>query len=314
MTLLRDTPEDFQALVRAASNQFDMPTTFVEKDYWVTEVLRAISEDIDAMHVVFKGGTSLSKVHRLVRRFSEDVDVLVIFKSGDPGDNARHRLIKGLDSKVCAALGVTSEVGPSKTGVHRTTIYPYRAYFELVARVLPNVKLEVGTRGGDEPCAEREITSYVAEAAGVGIDHGFEELTPFRIRVLAPERTLIEKLCLVHNFVARYPGASNDLAGAGRHFYDIWALLRNGGVREALAETDVQSLAAEITGQSRASFDASALGRPEGGFAASPAFDLTVGCLPIIRTAYQDIEELVLDPLPELEEVFATVAANSALV
>ncbi len=57
-----------------------IPAAHVEKDFWVTEVLRAMAEQAQrrGITIVFKGGTSLSKAHRLIRRFSEDIDVLVV--------------------------------------------------------------------------------------------------------------------------------------------------------------------------------------------------------------------------------------------
>jgi predicted nucleotidyltransferase component of viral defense system len=40
------------------------------KDYWVTYLLYRLSRSAYADKVVFKGGTSLSKVHQLIARFS----------------------------------------------------------------------------------------------------------------------------------------------------------------------------------------------------------------------------------------------------
>jgi len=56
----------------------------MEKDLWVTEVLRGVvgqasQEDIT---VIFKGGTSRSKAYRLIKCFSEDVDMLVVLPTG----------------------------------------------------------------------------------------------------------------------------------------------------------------------------------------------------------------------------------------
>ena len=43
--------------------------------YWVTIALKRLSESAYAERIVFKGGTSLSKAHKLIRRFSEDIDL-----------------------------------------------------------------------------------------------------------------------------------------------------------------------------------------------------------------------------------------------
>ena len=49
----------------------------IEKDWWVTSVLRALFSVPYSGNLSFKGGTSLSKCWGLVERFSEDVDVAV---------------------------------------------------------------------------------------------------------------------------------------------------------------------------------------------------------------------------------------------
>ena len=49
----------------------------VEKDWWVVQTLRIIFEMDVAQHLVFKGGTSLSKAWNLIQRFSEDVDLAI---------------------------------------------------------------------------------------------------------------------------------------------------------------------------------------------------------------------------------------------
>jgi predicted nucleotidyltransferase component of viral defense system len=62
------------ALAVAASNS-GRPVHLLEKDVWVVWCLRALFESPLGEHLVFKGGTSLSKVYGAIRRFSEDVDL-----------------------------------------------------------------------------------------------------------------------------------------------------------------------------------------------------------------------------------------------
>jgi predicted nucleotidyltransferase component of viral defense system len=47
----------------------------LEKDIWVVATLNALFNAPFSSHLIFKGGTSLSKVWRAIRRFSEDIDV-----------------------------------------------------------------------------------------------------------------------------------------------------------------------------------------------------------------------------------------------
>lgn len=63
-----------EALGVAASNS-GRPAHLLEKDVWVVWCLNALFSSPLGEHLVFKGGTSLSKVYGAIRRFSEDVDL-----------------------------------------------------------------------------------------------------------------------------------------------------------------------------------------------------------------------------------------------
>ena len=72
------TQNERSDLFREASAQLGMSTAIVEKDFWVCWVLKNIfsCEQLNP-HLVFKGGTSLSKIYGLIERFSEDVDLVL---------------------------------------------------------------------------------------------------------------------------------------------------------------------------------------------------------------------------------------------
>ena len=56
-----------------------LPANFLEKDLWVTEILRLLYEEqlIGDFSVAFKGGTALSKCWKVIDRFSEDIDLSI---------------------------------------------------------------------------------------------------------------------------------------------------------------------------------------------------------------------------------------------
>jgi len=54
-----------------------LPLAAIEKDWWVTLVLKAVFSSAYTSHLVFKGGTSLSKAWDLIERFSEDIDLAI---------------------------------------------------------------------------------------------------------------------------------------------------------------------------------------------------------------------------------------------
>jgi predicted nucleotidyltransferase component of viral defense system len=78
LAFLKRTPEDQATVIREVAARRNISAVMVEKDFWVSwtlSVLFAHPEFRDQL--VFKGGTSLSKVFGVIERFSEDIDLSV---------------------------------------------------------------------------------------------------------------------------------------------------------------------------------------------------------------------------------------------
>ena len=75
MNLLSLTPEEINVVLSTTSAKLNFNTNVIEKDWWVTMVLKALFQSSCADYLTFKGGTSLSKGWGLIERFSEDIDV-----------------------------------------------------------------------------------------------------------------------------------------------------------------------------------------------------------------------------------------------
>ena len=76
--LLHKNREQFEAVLSAVSNELSVPVAIVEKDYYVTMILKQLA--CNAKGCVFKGGTSLSKCYRVISRFSEDIDITFSYR------------------------------------------------------------------------------------------------------------------------------------------------------------------------------------------------------------------------------------------
>jgi hypothetical protein len=76
---LKLPPADQREVITAAAPQLGILPAVAEKDVWVRFVLDALFSIPDRRPMVFKGGTSLSKVFNLIERFSEDIDISVNF-------------------------------------------------------------------------------------------------------------------------------------------------------------------------------------------------------------------------------------------
>jgi predicted nucleotidyltransferase component of viral defense system len=72
---LKLTPGQRRALITEVEYITGVTAKAIEKDWWVTLVLQALFKSTFSKHIVFKGGTSLSKCWELITRFSEDIDI-----------------------------------------------------------------------------------------------------------------------------------------------------------------------------------------------------------------------------------------------
>lgn len=68
---LHNDQELFTEIISATANEMQLPVAIIEKDYYVTMILKELSKR--APKCVFKGGTSLSKCYHVIDRFSEDI-------------------------------------------------------------------------------------------------------------------------------------------------------------------------------------------------------------------------------------------------
>lgn len=313
MPRLRDHREDLEALVARASDHLAMPPVFVEKDYWVTELLRSVAIPVDGASVVFKGGTSLSKAIGAIRRFSEDVDVLIEMEDEGSSSSSIDRILKAIGARAALDLDLEEQRERSGRGVHRTTSYAYDPIVDP-GSIRNAVMLEMGTSGGTQPSTQHELRSFIARTVlELGIDAEFDELEPVLIRVLAPERTLLEKLALLHSLAVRYPATVDEMPRHGRHLYDVYCLLAREDIRTALKETDVPRLCDGIREVSLREWE-DATERPGAGFAESPAFDPRADCAASLDAAYALIDNLLFEAKPPISAVRDIVKANAALL
>lgn len=182
--------------------------------------------------------------------------------------------------------------------------------------VTEGVLLELGRRGGTLPQQTKSLSSMIAHHAvdsGLARPDEFDEFTPFEMKILAPERTLVEKLLLVHQLAVR-SDATAARAG-GRHLYDVCKLLTDDDTLDALrSEPDLVARITEdaLAQSERWGFDAAP--RPEGGFAASPAFDAAGPTIDALREGYRAAKPLIYREIPSFHECVQVVHASARLL
>jgi len=68
-------PDERRLYVEQAAIRRNVSPVILEKDFWVCWMLGVLFHSEFASSMVFKGGTSLSKVFGVIERFSEDIDL-----------------------------------------------------------------------------------------------------------------------------------------------------------------------------------------------------------------------------------------------
>ncbi len=308
--LLRDEPDAFDALRDLAAGHHQVDPGAIEKDYWATEVLRSATAPIDGVEqFVFKGGTSLSKAYRIIERFSEDVDLLVI---SDLTGNALKRLLRNVAARTGEELRLHHERETEGRGFLNARFeYSARREVEILSS---GVLLEMGSRGGPLPNEALEVASLMSAAAEIenqtaALDYA--DLAPFPVIVLAPERTLAEKLAFLHH---RSSNADLEaLTRGARHLYDVAMLLRSDRVLASLVGDTIVELMEDVDARSAAA-GWLYTPRPDGGFADSPAFGGDPAVVGALREGYERLTPLVWGPLPAFDEAVDIVRSHRELI
>ena len=226
---------DLEDLCRETSTKMKVAPIVVEKDYWTCWVLdRLFSDPLVSEQIMFKGGTTLSKVFGLIERFSEDIDLILNWemlkekmgpieaqrsKTGQDKFNkesvevSREYLKEEFHDGVRKALGeiVQTKIADDEPDVIEIT---YTRSFED-PYLRPGIRLEIGPLAGWEPNDEYSITPYVAEA--------FPDLfsnSRVAVRAISDERTFWEKATILHQEAHR-PADKKQPGRYSRHYYDL---------------------------------------------------------------------------------------------
>ena len=210
----------------------------VEKDFWVSMVLKALFSSPYSDKLVFKGGTSLSKGWNLIKRFSEDCDLAIdrSFLGFDGELNKRQRTHLRKASKVFIENTLSKELesalnywglqGHFKINVPATTVSdkdPVEFFVEYDS-CLPDknpyiqekVKVEVSCRSLFEPFELVPMRSMIENAYP---DESFSS-PKFKVPTVIAGKTFLEKVFLLHEEFNR-PEGGTRLERLTRHMYDI---------------------------------------------------------------------------------------------
>jgi hypothetical protein len=251
-----ELPDDTKReTLKEAKEKTGFEPYIIEKDWWVVQTLRLVSQMDVADQLVFKGGTSLSKAWNIIDRFSEDVDLAINREffgfSGDLSTNQIRKKLRPMSNEYFSngflsalqkafndagmedvQLAVVDNKGSDDDPVKIAVTYP--SVVDYSTYVLPQVLLEIGSRSLIEPSS---ICSFKSMIGDVFSDQPFAD-SDVHIRCVNPERTFLEKLFLLHEEHQR-PTEKMLINGRSRHFYDICQIAKTPFAEKAIADKEL---------------------------------------------------------------------------
>ena len=128
----RLSPAARRDALEVAERECGQQTYLLEKDTWVVTTLRVLFEAPFGRHLVFKGGTSLSKVWKAIRRFSEDIDITYDIREFAPdlvagGDEEALPPTRSQERRWTRAIRTGRRMGSRSRAAPRGELGPWRA-------------------------------------------------------------------------------------------------------------------------------------------------------------------------------------------
>ena len=228
----------------------------IEKDWWVTMTLRALFACQCCNHIVFKGGTSLSKAWELIERFSEDIDIVIDRKFFGFEGELKKRQINQLRRTSCSYIKNTLQdelnqklrdngmVGYSSfvPVAEATTKDPQVIEIHFNSLFTPDyiqdkVVIEIGARSLVEPSKNIQLRSFIADCyPNAGYADGY-----FTVPTVIPQRTFLEKAFLLHEEFQK-PPEKIRVERMTRHIYDLEKMMDTDFAKKAMNDRDLYNI------------------------------------------------------------------------
>ena len=229
MYLHKENKELFRDVILLTSQKLEVSEDIVEKDYYVTLILKKLSQI--EYPIVFKGGTSLSKAFNVIDRFSEDIDITFSEHLGEARrKKLKYKILKPIADELGLVIRNFDSVESDKNLNHYDFYYEPVTGDQVINAIPPYVKLETSLMSYAFPTEERKLGNYILEALGADEKELFSayDLQPFPMRVQSLNRTLIDKIFALCDYYLQGKAHRN-----ARHLYDIYKLTHYVEVDEA---------------------------------------------------------------------------------
>ncbi|MBQ6872056.1 MAG: nucleotidyl transferase AbiEii/AbiGii toxin family protein [Bacteroidales bacterium] len=298
----------FTDAVLAASEYLDIRPVYIEKDYWITRSLKLMAQNSNADKAIFKGGTSLSKAHKIGNRFSEDIDIAISDADVFTGNQLK-MLIKRIAKEMTAELEEVVVPGvTSKGSRYYKAMYSYPNVLGKAIKETVNIGqllVEINSFANPYPYVSKSIECFIAQFFHQTSNEVLIEkygLEPFTLNVLDKRQTLTEKL----GSLVRFSLSENyiyDVAAKIRHFYDLHYLLKDEECKDYIYSEQFKTDFKALLDHDRATFD-----NPEGwntmDIEQSPLLSNFPALWTSLKTTYmKELPAIAFSDIPDAEEV-----------
>lgn len=219
MESLHNNKQIFSDAIIATSNALNIAPAIIEKDYYVTLLLKRITEKCP--DIIFKGGTSLSKCFKIINRFSEDIDI------GLNADKATEGMRKNLKLSIKEAIDELGfELDNPEHIFTRTYYNKYQIKYPISATtafIKPYLYVETAIFMKAFPFEIKEADTYVYRFLKEQKQEQIIEqygLNPFSIKVQTLDRTFIDKMFALGDYYL-----TSKTKGYSRHLYDLYKIM-----------------------------------------------------------------------------------------
>ena len=226
----------FELIIDEVANSSGVRRDVLEKDYYVTLMLKELADRPNQGYAYFKGGTALYKALRSIRRFSEDIDLTVYVEDCPTLSQAKKRLENASLKFNCLPKGETEE---NRRG-SIICLYVYDSLYQLdendALQRFGKVKVEATSFTISEPTQGIEIAPHLYELCDEDRRKILREsygVQPFIVQTISLERIFIDKV-----FAAEFYYVRNEYFDVAKHIYDLTVLMGNEKIKTFLADKD----------------------------------------------------------------------------
>ncbi|MBK9672866.1 MAG: nucleotidyl transferase AbiEii/AbiGii toxin family protein [Bacteroidetes bacterium] len=293
----------FHELINLTAAELKINPLFIEKDYWITVVLKRLSKSKFESESVFKGGTSLSKGYELIERFSEDVDIALINNNAKTGNEIKS-IIRSIEKEMTKDLSELQVAGVTSKGSRfRKSVFEYKSTnaknqsYKLI--------VEVNSFANPFPFKRLVIKSLIFDFLTQSKNEKYIEqfnLEPFEVNVLNKEQTLLEKtVSLIRVSFESNPVES--IAKKVRHFYDLYFLMNDAECVEFVKSNKFKKEFEKILKHDKEMFD-EPIGWKNKSLAESPLINDCDNIWKQVKETYKtELSVLAYTPIPDEKKV-----------